>query len=91
VLSRMRAGVADAEGETLGVKAVHRLREGEKNAWLEVILDEGRNRHIRRLLDALGIETLRLVRVAIGPLPLGDLGKGAVRALTKDEVASLRG
>jgi 23S rRNA pseudouridine2605 synthase len=88
-LARMRDGVADEAGESLAVKAVHRLREGEKNAWLEITLDEGRNRHIRRLLDALGIETLRLVRVAIGPLALGTLAKGEVRALTGEEVDAL--
>lgn len=52
------------------------LRVGEKNSWLEIVLDEGRNRHLRRLFAALDIAVLRLVRVAIGPLPLGTLGKG---------------
>ncbi|HYD52725.1 MAG TPA: pseudouridine synthase [Gemmatimonadaceae bacterium] len=89
LLARMRAGVAVDDGEVLRVKDVARLREGVRNAWLEVTLDEGRNRHIRRLLDALGIETLRLVRVAIGPLHLGELPKGGVRALTAHEIAAL--
>jgi 23S rRNA pseudouridine2605 synthase len=66
-----------------------RLRRGERHAWLEVVLDEGRNRHIRRLLGALDVEVLRLVRVAIGPLALGTLGKGAWRHLTSAEVAAL--
>ena len=53
------------------------------------MLDEGRNRHIRRLLAALGVEVLRLVRVAVGPLALGDLAKGAWRHLTAEEVRAL--
>lgn len=88
LLARMREGLDD-EGDWLKAKEVSLLRTGEKNAWLDVVLDEGRNRHIRRLLEALGIETLRLVRVAIGPLELGTLAKGEWRHLTDDEVFSL--
>jgi 23S rRNA pseudouridine2605 synthase len=90
LLARMRAGVDGGDGEVLAVKSVQPLRRGTRNAWLEVTLDEGRNRHIRRLLDALGIETLRLVRVRIGALELGHLGKGEVRALSGVEVEGLR-
>ncbi|WP_292721591.1 pseudouridine synthase, partial [Microbacterium sp. 13-71-7] len=89
LLAKLRAGVVDA-GERLGAVAVDVLREGEKNAWLEVVLDEGRNRHIRRLLAAHDIGVLRLIRVAIGPLALGELPKGQWRHLTVDEVQALR-
>jgi 23S rRNA pseudouridine2605 synthase len=65
------------------------LRSGEKNCWLEIVLDEGKNRQIRRMLEALGAEVLRLVRVAIGPLALGELAKGAFRTLTKEEKRTL--
>ncbi len=58
----------------------------KKNSWLEITLDEGRNRHIRRLLAAHGIDTLRLLRVAMGSLQLGELGKGQWRHLTAQEV-----
>jgi 23S rRNA pseudouridine2605 synthase len=68
---------------------VHLLRSGEKNAWLEIVLDEGRNRHIRRLLAAHGIGVLRLIRVAVGALSLGDLPKGHWRHLRPEEVAAL--
>jgi 23S rRNA pseudouridine2605 synthase len=85
LLDALRAGVATPEGETLAAKAVRVLRSGGRTAWLEVVLDEGRNRHIRRMLAARDVETLRLVRVAIGPLALGDLPKGALRALTAAE------
>ena len=69
-------GVRAKNGEVLRVKQARRLRAGQKNCWLEIILDEGKNRQIRRMLEAMGVEVLRLVRVAIGPLLLGDLAKG---------------
>ena len=88
LLDAMRAGVA-SEGEHLAVRHVRELRRGERNAWLEIVLDEGRNRQIRRVLDALDVGVLRLVRVAIGPLALGDLPRGAWRHLAPHEVAAL--
>lgn len=84
LLSRLQAGVTD-DGEHLSAKAVRLLRGGSRNAWLEIVLDEGRNRQIRRLLAASDIEVLRLVRVAVGPLILGDLPKGEARHLTESE------
>jgi 23S rRNA pseudouridine2605 synthase len=84
LLAKLEAGVVDA-GETLKAKQVKLLRSGEKNCWLEIILEEGKNRQIRRMLEVCGIETLRLVRVAIGQLTLGDLPQGQTRQLTKAE------
>lgn len=84
LLDQIRRGV-EAGGEILTVQAVTVLRHGSKTSWLEVTLDEGRNRHIRRLLAALGVEVLRLVRIAIGPLELGDLKKGTSRPLTLEQ------
>lgn len=89
-LDRMVHGMTD-KGERLAARHVSLLRRGEKNAWLEVVLDEGRNRHIRRLLAAQDIGVLRLIRVAIGDLVLGDLAKGQWRHLTTEEVALLAG
>ena len=80
----MRAGV-DADGERLAAKDARVLRAGARHGWLEVVLDEGRNRHIRRLLAALDVAVLRLVRVAVGPVVLGDLAKGEWRELTEAE------
>ncbi len=88
LLGAMRDGVDD-RGERLAVKAVRELRRGEKHAWLEIVLDEGRNRQIRRVLAALDIGVLRLVRVAIGPLELGALAKGSWRPLDAAELAAL--
>jgi 23S rRNA pseudouridine2605 synthase len=77
------------DGELLKVRSVRALRSGEKHCWLTIVLDEGRNRHIRRLLEAFDVSVLRLVRVAIGPLELGTLGKGQWRMLGQAEVDSL--
>lgn len=90
-LARLRRGVEDEEVGRLAAKSVKILRTGEKNTWLEFILDEGRNRHIRRLLEAFDIAVLRLIRVQIGPVALGNLPKGKWRELTKNEVLKLRG
>ena len=89
VLDALAKGV-EHDGEFLRARTVRILREGEKNSWLEITLDEGRNRQIRRMLEALGIECLRLLRVSIGNLALGGLEKGAVRPLTEAEVKDLR-
>jgi 23S rRNA pseudouridine2605 synthase len=77
------------DGELLSAKKARCLRQGQKNAWIEIILDEGRNRQIRRLLGAFDIAVLRLVRVSIGDLQLGDLPKGAWRIVTRREHESL--
>lgn len=72
-------------GEHLRAKQARLLRHGDKNSWIEITLDEGKNRQIRRLLDALEVRVLRLVRVSIGPLELGDLKKASARPLTPEE------
>ena len=78
-------GVRVDTGEVLRAAQARLLRAGEKNCWLEIVLDEGKNRQIRRMLESMDAEVLRLMRVAIGPLPLGELAKGSFRALTKEE------
>jgi 23S rRNA pseudouridine2605 synthase len=88
LIASLQDGI-ESDGEMLRVKDVKLLRSGERNSWLEIVLDEGKNRHIRRMLDALGVEVLRLVRVAVGPLAVGDLAKGASRPLTPAEKALL--
>ncbi len=88
MIEELRRGIWDG-GEFLQAKHVRILRAGEKNMWLEIVLDEGKNRQIRRMLAASDAEVLRLVRVAVGPLQLGDLAKGAVRKLSDVEKQSL--
>jgi 23S rRNA pseudouridine2605 synthase len=91
LIARVAAGVVEAHtGEMLAVKRASLLRTGSRSsAWLEITLDEGKNRQIRRLFAALGVEVLRLVRIGIGPLTLGTLAKGTWRRLTEDEVRAL--
>lgn len=81
---------AVVDGIRLTTKSIRLLRQGQKNAWLEVVLDEGKNRQIRKLLGAFDISVLRLVRVGIGRLTLGNLAKGAWRRLSAEEVAALQ-
>ena len=88
VLARLRAGI-DVAGERLVAKSVRELRRGDRHAWLEIVLDEGRNRQIRRMLEEMDIAVLRLIRVAIGALALGDLAKGKWRVLEEADVAAL--
>ncbi len=90
-IARIAAGVTETlSGERLEVVRASLLRVGSRSsAWVEIVLDEGKNRHIRRLLAELGIEVLRLIRISIGPLVLGALAKGDWRMLTSDEVRSL--
>ncbi|WP_407065258.1 pseudouridine synthase [Ensifer sp. LCM 4579] len=87
--ARMMEGVSEG-GEMLKATHVRDLRSGDRNSWIEIELQEGRNRQIRRMLEALGFECLRLVRVAIGEIVLGDLPKGASRPLTEAEIQYLR-
>lgn len=89
LVEALSQGVSTHDGDLLRAKHARILRGGARNTWLEVVLDEGKNRHIRRMFDQLGVQVLRLVRVAIGPQTLGDLAKGAVRQLTDGEKQAL--
>jgi len=88
LVARLAAGVVD-DGEALAALRVRVLRSGTRNGWLEIVLDEGRNRHIRRMLAAVDVTVTRLLRVAVGPLALGDLGKAQWRHLTAAEISAL--
>jgi 23S rRNA pseudouridine2605 synthase len=85
LLEQVTGGVRTSDGDFLRANSARVLRAGEKNTWLEIVLDEGKNRHIRRMLMTLGVEVMRLVRIAIGPLTLGQLSKGVARPLTSAE------
>ncbi|MGH9642851.1 MAG: pseudouridine synthase [Terriglobales bacterium] len=90
LLGRVKTGCT-IEGAELRAKDVNLIRHGGKNSWLEITLDEGKNRQIRRLLEAFGIKVLRLIRIAIGPLQLGSLAKSAIRKLTPEEKRAIDG
>lgn len=89
LLSALRDGVSD-RGERLEAERVDHLRSSRKGGWLEIVLTQGRNRQIRRMLAAQDVEVRRLVRVAIGALRLGTLAKGAWRLLSPEEVCALK-
>jgi 23S rRNA pseudouridine2605 synthase len=89
LIESITTGVRTGDGSLLRAKRAQILRGGKKNTWLEIVLDEGKNRHLRRMLAQLGINVLRLLRVAIGPLGLGELSKGTSRKLTDAEKRAL--
>ncbi len=85
-LSRLAAGVELEPGVITRTAEITLLRAGTKNCWLEITLHEGLNRQIRRMLEAIGAEVLRLIRIRIGPVELGSLAKGKTRPLTEAEL-----
>lgn len=89
LLGSLGKGTQTEDGGTLAVKRARYLRGGDKNTWIEVVLDEGKNRQIRKIFESMGIEVLRLVRVSIGPLDLGKLAKGQVRTLSPTEMTGV--
>ena len=87
-LRKLKEGIYIAEGR-VRASNIRFLKKAGTNSWLEIILDEGRNREIRRMLAAIGHKVRVLKRVAIGPLKLGELPKGAHRQLTPQELRAL--
>ncbi|MDA1052034.1 MAG: pseudouridine synthase [Planctomycetota bacterium] len=89
VLDKLKRGVHFADGfaKVSDVRVKSRLKQSTD---LEIVLNEGRNREIRRLLARIGHKVLSLTRIAMGPLRLGDVPSGAHRQLTREEVKSLR-
>lgn len=80
-----------SEGELLRAEHVRILKSNGSHSLVEIILREGKNREIRRLFEAQGIEVERLQRVQIGPIKLGELPSGKWRTLTSAEIRSLVG
>jgi 23S rRNA pseudouridine2605 synthase len=85
LLESLKKGVR-CDGELLSAKNATLLRGGQVNSWLEITLDEGKNRQIRKLLREHSISILRVIRVAIGDLKLGDLKKGEYKDIKPEEL-----
>jgi 23S rRNA pseudouridine2605 synthase len=90
VLRQLRTGVV-LDGRPTAPAHFEKLEAHPDGIWIRVVLHEGRNRQIRRMLESVGLEVVRLVRVRVGSLWLGDLAPGAWRRLSVAEVAALRG
>jgi len=84
-LARLRAGMV-IEGVRMTMRRVAVIKRAQKNTWIEIVLREGRNRQIKKMLDAIGCRTLRIIRTGFGPLTLGDLPPGCWRQLTREEL-----
>jgi pseudouridine synthase len=89
-IERLRQGVELSDGPTRPA-VVRRLRDGAKRTHLEMTITEGRNRQVRRMIEAVGSKVQKLVRTAIGPIRIADLPIGEWRKLTGEEVAVLSG
>jgi 23S rRNA pseudouridine2605 synthase len=87
-LQQLSDGVALSDGPTQPAR-VKRVRDSGKYSFVEITLHEGRNRQVRRMLEAVGSKVLELTRIEIGGLRIGDLPMGSYRELTPAEVASL--
>ena len=88
-LDQLRRGLQLNDGPTRPAQ-VRRIRDGENKSFFEITISEGRNRQVRRMVEALGSKVLKLVRVAIGPVRIQDLQIGHWRHLASDEIRVLR-
>src|SRR5439155_6637098 len=87
-IDRLRRGGVLTDGPTQP-GGVNRVRDSGQYSFIELTIREGRNRQVRRMLEAVGSKVLKLVRTAIGPLRIDDLEIGKYRALTAEEVKRL--
>ena len=88
-LTKLHRGVELEDGPAR-VRRARVLKKNRSSTWVEIIVEEGRNRLVRRLFIALGYSVVRLVRVGYGGLQLGDLSRGKARKLTPEEVSILK-
>ena len=87
-LEQLRTGVELSDGPTRPAE-VKRVRDSGKYSHIEIKIGEGRNRQVRRMVEAIGSEVMKLVRTAIGPIPIGELKIGTWRLLDTREIAAL--
>jgi len=88
-IASLGAGIRMKRGDWARPRSVRRIEDRGKYTWLEVVLTEGKNREVRRMIEAVGLRVLKLVRTGIGPLTLDGLEIGKWRRLTPSEVAAL--
>jgi 23S rRNA pseudouridine2605 synthase len=89
-LERLRCGVQLTDGPTR-TAVVKRVRDSGKYSHVEIRITEGRNRQVRRMIEAVGSKVLKLVRTAIGPIEIAGLKIGTWRLLEEREIAALSG
>jgi pseudouridine synthase len=89
-VARLAAGVEMKRGDFARPESVRRTEDRGKYTWLEIVLTEGKNREVRRMIEAVGFKVLKLVRTRIGPLTLEGLEVGKWRELRRAEIAALR-
>jgi len=90
VIATLSAGVEMKRGDRAQPLSVHRREDRGKYTWLDIVLTEGKNREVRRMLEAVGFVVLKLVRTSIGPLTLEGLQVGNYRELASSEISALR-
>jgi len=88
-LDRLRRGIELSDGPTRPA-IVHRIRDSARYTFFEITITEGRNRQVRRMVEALGAKVLKLVRTRIGPIEIGALEIGKYRELTHAELKALQ-
>ncbi len=88
-LSRLKRGVSLEDGKAKAV-SVSILRLSEKNSWIRIVVTEGRNHLVKRMLFAIGHSVLKLKRIEFGPLRLGTLSPGQFRHITSEELSRLK-
>lgn len=90
MIAKLWGGVEMKRGDTAHPLSVRRVEDRGKYTWLEIVLTEGKNREVRRMIEAVGFKVLKLVRIGIGPLTLAGLEVGKWRVLTPAEVNELK-
>ncbi|MCL4491566.1 MAG: rRNA pseudouridine synthase [Nitrospirae bacterium] len=88
-IKKLRHGIKLEDGMTAPAR-VKKIKQSENNSWIEITIYEGRKRQIRRMLEKVGHDVIKLKRLSINGLKLGDLKPGEFRALTQDELEAVR-
>lgn len=88
-IEKLRKGIK-IEGKLAVPVSVHLVKKLKANSWIKITLHEGRKRQIRKMLERVGHPVIRLIRIAIDDVKLGDLKPGQLRPLTKEEIEKLR-